>query len=222
MYGMCKAMNGIDEPQTGVLVHRRRHIVAISKLRFIVGSKSLTYEDYDSILSFIGREAMDDREQKRHILKQARALNDHPERVRAPLFWRHPFFDPQDKVQVKYELLRAREVEGVSLSEACKLYGFTRESYRHILRRFRAEGIKGLFERKRGRRGPVKATESVRAFLRGEREKQEQLSVHELIERCQRELGVSVSRRTVFRILDAEQEEADGKKKPPVDGELHE
>lgn len=164
---------------------------------------------------------MDDREQKRHILKQARALNDHPERVRAPLFSQHPFFDPQDKVQVKYELLRAREVEGVSLTEACRLYGFTRESYRHILARFRAEGIKGLFERKRGRRGPVKATESVRAFLRAERESQEHLSVQELIERCQGELGVSLSRRTVFRILDSEEEGDDGKKKPTFDGELH-
>lgn len=165
---------------------------------------------------------MDSREQKRQILKQARGLNEHPEQVRAPLFLRHPFFDPYDKVQVKYELLRAREVEGVSLTEACRRYGFTRESFRHILARFQAEGISGLFDRKRGRRGPVKATEAVRAFLRAEREKQEHPSVQQLIERCQSELGVSVSRRTVFRILDAEQEEADGKKKPPVDGEFHE
>ena len=159
---------------------------------------------------------MDERDQKRHILKEARALNDHPERVRAPLFSRHPFFDPEDKVQVKYELLRAREVERVSLKEACRLYGFTRESYRHILARFGEEGIKGLFERKRGRRGPVKATDRVRAFVRAERHEQEKLSVLKLIERCQRELGVSLSRRTVFRILDAEEDE--DKKKPISDG----
>lgn len=164
---------------------------------------------------------MDSREEKRQILKQARALNEHPEQVRAPLFSRHPFFDPYDKVQVKYELLRAREVEGVSLTEACRRYGFTRESFRHILARFQAEGISGLFDRKRGRRGPVKATEAVRAFLRAERERQDHPSVQQLIERCHSELGVNVSRRTVFRILDAEQEDADGKKKPPVDGELH-
>lgn len=160
---------------------------------------------------------MDERDRKRHILKEARALNDRPERVRAPLFLRHPFFDPEDKVQVKYELLRAREVEKVSLTEACRLYGFTRESYRHILARFREEGIKGLFERKRGRRGPVKATDRVRAFIRAERQEREGVSVRELIERCQRELGVSLSRRTVFRILDAEEEEY--KKKPISDEE---
>ena len=181
------------------------------------GAKYFTSRADSTILTSNGRAAMDEREQKRHILKEARALNDHPERVRAPLFSRHPFFDPQDKVQVKYELLRSREVEGISLTEACRLYGFTRESYRHILARFREEGVRGLFERKRGRRGPVKATERVRAFLRAERQEQEELSVAELIERCERELGVRLSRRTVFRILDAEEEE--DKKKPISDAE---
>ena len=221
MYGACQVINGIYEPVSSCLIHDRRQNAALLKSRFIYGTKALTYSLHGSILSCIGRGAMDEREQKRHFLKQARALNDHPERVRAPLFSRHRFFDPQDKVQVKYELLRAREVEGISLTEACRLYGFTRESYRHILARFRAEGIKGLFERKRGRRGPVKATEAVRVFLRAERESQEHLSVQELIERCHRELGVSLSRRTVFRILDGEEEQDDGKKKPTSDGELH-
>jgi transposase len=154
---------------------------------------------------------MNDRKQKRQVLKQARALNAHPERVRSPLFADHPFFDPEDKAQVKYEMLRAREVEGASITEACRLYGFTRESYRHILARFRQEGIVGLFERKRGRRGPLKATARVREFIRTERRRQAELSVEDLIKRCREQLGVILSRRTVFRILEAEE---GGKKKP--------
>jgi transposase len=154
---------------------------------------------------------MNDRKLKRQVLRQARALNAHPERVRAPLFADHPFFDPEDKAQVKYEMLRAREVEGASITEACRLYGFTRESYRHILARFRQEGIVGLFERKRGRRGPLKATARVREFIRTERRRQAELSVEDLIKRCREQLGVILSRRTVFRILEAEE---GGKKKP--------
>ena len=154
---------------------------------------------------------MNEREQKRRILKEARALNDHPERVRAPLFKAHPFFDPEDKAQLKYEMMRAREVEGTSLTEACRLHGFTRESYRHILARFRAEGIAGLFERKRGRRGPLKATDRVREFIRAERRRHAELSAEDLIERCREQLGVTLSRRTVFRILAVEEE---SKKKP--------
>jgi transposase len=154
---------------------------------------------------------MNDRKQKRQVLKQARALNAHPEGVRAPLFADRPFFDPEDKAQVKYEMLRAREVDGVLITVACRLYGFTRESYRHILARFRQEGIEGLFERKRGRRGPLKATDRVREFIRAERRRQAELSAGDLIERCREELGVVLSRRTVFRILEAEE----GSKKKP-------
>jgi len=154
---------------------------------------------------------MDDRERKRQILKQARAFNDHPQRVRAPLFNTHRFFDAEDKAQVKYEMLRAREVEGIPLMRACRLYGFTRESYRHILSRFHQEGMRGLFERKRGRHGPTKATARVRAFIRTQRRYQAELTVEELMERCRQELGVVLSRRTVFRILEAEEK---SKKKP--------
>ena len=84
-----------------------------------------------------GGYAMSLEKPKRKILKQARAWNPHPERVKADLFKIHPFFDPEDKVQVKYEMLRAREVEGDGLSETCSKFGFSRESYRHILERFR-------------------------------------------------------------------------------------
>ena len=152
---------------------------------------------------------MDDTDHKRNVLKQARALNAHPERVRAPLFSTHPFFDPQDKAQVKYEMLRARELEGASLGEVCRLYGFTRESFRHIRVRFHREGIRGLFDLKRGRRDALKATASVREFIRSERERQAGLSVEQLVGRCRAELGVALSRRTVFRIL----EERTGSKK---------
>lgn len=140
---------------------------------------------------------------KRKILKETRAWNPHPERVKADLFKAHPFFDPEDKVQVKYEMLRAREVEGEGLSETCLKFGFSRESYRHILERFRLEGLAGLFGHKPGRKGPVKATERVQDFIHGERSQDGSLTADELVSRCGEQCGVSLSRRTVFRILAA-------------------
>lgn len=154
---------------------------------------------------------MNPREDKRRILRQTRALNAQPERVKAALFGTHPFFDPEDKVQVKYEMLRARQLEGMEVTMACAQFGFSRESYRQILRRFREEGIPGLFGQKRGRKGPLKTTIQIREFLRAERDRQSGLSVPELIARCRDERGVALSRRTVFRIL---AEGAIGKKKP--------
>jgi len=108
---------------------------------------------------------------KREALRNTGALNTHPERVIDSLFKTHPFFDPHDKAQVKYEMLRRREVEGEQLQETCARFGFTRESFRQILERFRSEGVLGLFDRKRGRKGPVKVTEKVRSFLLREHER---------------------------------------------------
>ena len=49
---------------------------------------------------------------KRDYLAAAGALHPHPETVQAELFLRHRFFDPLDKVQVKYEMLRAHVDDG--------------------------------------------------------------------------------------------------------------
>ncbi|HZL96303.1 MAG TPA: hypothetical protein VFB99_21800, partial [Vicinamibacterales bacterium] len=48
---------------------------------------------------------------KRQFLAEAGALHTHPERVRAAVFEHYRFFDPLDKVQVKYEMLRAHALE---------------------------------------------------------------------------------------------------------------
>lgn len=144
---------------------------------------------------------MSSRDAKRRALLLARALNPHPERVRAASFLAHPFFDAEDKPQVKYEMLRLRELEASPLHQACADFGSTRESYRHLLERFRSEGMAGLFERKRGRKAPLKANDKVRQFLHREHAQTPTLPPEELARRCQRKMGVSVSRRTVYRVL---------------------
>ena len=155
---------------------------------------------------------MSKRKIKRQALKEAGALNSHAERVRDPLFETHPFFDPEDKAQVKYEMLRARELDEEQLQETCKRFGFTRESYRQILERFRSWGMFGLFDRKRGRKGPLKIDAKVRQFLQGEREKHPDCDVDDLMRRCEEETGVSLSRRSVYRVL-SESDSGEPKKK---------
>jgi transposase len=144
---------------------------------------------------------------KRQALLEAGALHADPERVRAPLFDSHPFFDPKDKAQVKYEMLRARELEGEPLEQTCRRFGFTRESYRQILERFRAEGMFGLFDRKRGRKNPLKIDNKVRMFLCNEHTRMPELGADELAARCEKETGVSLSRRSVYRVLSKLREE---------------
>ena len=152
---------------------------------------------------------MSTNQNKRRILQQAKAWNPHPDHVTVTAFKTNPFFDPEDKVQVKYEMLRAREVEKAHLTETCSKFGFSRESYRHIRQRFYMEGIAGLFGHKRGRKGPLKATEELRGFIRSEHTRDRSLTAEALAIRCYQEYGVTISRRTVFRIL----EKDDGYKK---------
>ena len=66
---------------------------------------------------------MTKRHPKRQFLEEAGALHRAPDRVRAELFERHRFFDPLDKIQVKYEMLRAHAVEGRSVGETIVVRG---------------------------------------------------------------------------------------------------
>jgi hypothetical protein len=47
-----------------------------------------------------------DRQQKRQTLRRHGTLNPQPESVTHPLFQDSEFFDPDDLLQVKYEMLR--------------------------------------------------------------------------------------------------------------------
>ena len=72
---------------------------------------------------------MPPRHLKRQFLEQSGALIRRPERVRAQVFRTDRFFDPLDKVQVKYEMLRAHAIEGRSVSAVADEFGFSRENF---------------------------------------------------------------------------------------------
>src|SRR5213594_2120147 len=68
---------------------------------------------------------------KKKALLASGTLNPHPEDVRSELF-KMDFFDPWDRAQVKYEMLRAHSVDGDPVAEACRQFGFSRESFYQI------------------------------------------------------------------------------------------
>lgn len=102
---------------------------------------------------------------KRQFLVEAGALHAHPERVRAAVFEQYRFFDPLDKVQVKYEMLRAHALEGRSVVSVAEEFGFSRETYYASLAAFEAWGISGLGDGKAGRPGPLKLTEEAARWV---------------------------------------------------------
>jgi transposase len=138
---------------------------------------------------------------KLQALERARLLHPHPDKVRSPLFERIAFFDPQDKLQVKYEMLRSHEVEEMPIQRAAELFGYTRQGFYQIQQAFREEGMAGLLEKKRGRKGPVKCTPEIVAFVARQKQADAELSGRELAERVFQEHGVQVHRRTVEKVV---------------------
>src|ERR1039458_5316059 len=70
-----------------------------------------------------------DRQQKRQSLRRHGTLNPHPEAVSHPLFHNSDFFDSDDLMQVKYEMLRQVHIDKGSISESAQAFGFSRPSF---------------------------------------------------------------------------------------------
>lgn len=143
----------------------------------------------------------DSRHPKRAFLDVAGALHAHPERVRAELFRRHRFFDPLDKVQVKYEMLRAHVIDGMAVAEASDVFGFSRQTFYTVLDAFEEWGVFGLADAQRGRRGPVKLAADDVALIETLAGGHPGLSGRAIAERLFEERGVAVHRRTIERLL---------------------
>jgi hypothetical protein len=75
---------------------------------------------------------------KIEALRSSGALNRHPEKVRNPLFTENEFFDPHDLVQLKYETVRAVEVDGHPIVQAALDFGLSRPTMRDDPRALRA------------------------------------------------------------------------------------
>ena len=141
------------------------------------------------------------RHPKREFLEAAAGLHAHPERVRAELFRRHRFFDALDKIQVKYEMLRAHALEGQSVSAAAEDFGFSRQTFYTVSQAFMEMGILGLTDEKRGRRGPVKLSNEDLTWLETVAYDDPELSGALIAKRLFEERGVAVHRRTIERFL---------------------
>jgi transposase len=134
---------------------------------------------------------------RRRILEQAGLLHPRPEAVTAPLFdGRESFFLDLDKVQVKYEMLRAHVLDGLSATAAAEQHGYSRAAFYLITAAFGEAGMRGLLDEPRGRRGPLKLTPQVLAFLAAA---DRTASGAQLASEIERRFGVSLHRRTIER-----------------------
>ena len=135
-------------------------------------------------------------------LEQAGLLHPAPEAVLGEPFRSHPqFFAAFDKVQVKYEMLRAHVVEGQSATASADAHGYSRASFYLVQAAFERSGMVGLLDERPGRRGPVKLSPEVLGFLQARHRERPGASGAELAAELEAALGVRVHRRTVEKAL---------------------
>ncbi|MFH1436968.1 MAG: helix-turn-helix domain containing protein [Pseudomonadota bacterium] len=142
---------------------------------------------------------MRQKQSKRQFLEEAGAWNTNARNIDSSLFAQSDFFDPRDKVQVKYEMLRLHYVDGVTVLSASRLFGYSRESFYAALEALSREGIVGLADRLRGPKTPRKLTAQVQQFLHREIQKDPSVSGARLAERVKKKLGVSIHKRSIER-----------------------
>jgi len=137
---------------------------------------------------------------KKKVLREAGTLNPHPEDVRSALFTME-FFDAWDRAQVKYEMLRAHSVDGDAVADACRQFGFSRESFYQIQQAFGEKGFLSFLPGKRGRKGPVKLRGEVLAFVLEQKKQHPDFDPAHVAALIQQRYGTEIHRTTIMRGL---------------------
>ena len=128
-------------------------------------------------------------------LEQAGLVHPRAGAVTAPLFRSAGFFLPADKVQVKYEMLRAHLAGHVPVTAAAAAHGYSRAAFYLVAASFEQAGMAGLLDERRGRRGPVKLGPEITEFIRSA----PPASGAALAEQVEARFGVVLHRRTIER-----------------------
>ncbi len=127
---------------------------------------------------------------RRRSLEATGLVHPNPAAVTAALFETlHPFFLAEDKVQVKYEMLRAHVVDGVSVTASAAEHGYSRAAFYLVSAAFSETGMAGLIDERRGRRGPVKLSPEIVALITSA---DPEHSAADLVEEISLRFGVSL------------------------------
>jgi transposase len=143
----------------------------------------------------------DPRQTKRSLLRQQGILNPRPEQVQHENFHHNEFFDPEDLLQVKYEMLRHVDVDKQPVSEAAKVFGFSRPSFYQAQAAFQQAGFAGLLPQKRGPRSGHKLTGELMQFVMQLRAAEPDVPTSQLAQRVAKRFGVLVHPRSIDRQL---------------------
>lgn len=140
--------------------------------------------------------------QRQQALIACGAAHPHPQAVSDPLFRDSAFFDPNDLVQVKYEMLRSVQLGTRQVVQAAEAFGFSRPVFYVTREQFNRQGLPGLLPRKRGPKQPHKLNDAALAVLaEAIHEKQRMLTGAELALLLAQRCGIQAHPRSIIRRL---------------------
>jgi transposase len=144
---------------------------------------------------------------RRHLQRQQAlialgAVHPHPHAVSDPLFRDSAFFDPNDLVQVKYEMLRSVQEGKYRAAQAAEVFGLSRPVFYVTRDLFNCEGLAGLLPHKRGPKQPHKLNDEILAVLANAvHERERMLSGEELALLLEQQCGIHAHPRSIIRRL---------------------
>ena len=108
---------------------------------------------------------MENDEHRARRLKKEGTLHPYPDRVRSDLIAKFRFFDANDLMQMKYEMLRSVSVDQQPIAKAAYTFGLSRVAYYHAQKQYQQHGLAGLLPHRRGPKRPHKFTPEVMSFI---------------------------------------------------------
>ena len=138
---------------------------------------------------------------KRDALRRSGALNPHPDVVVDPLFRTGDFFDPDDLIQVKYEMLRRVKVDKQPVSQSASAFGLSRPTFYQAEEDFQRDGLAGLLPEKRGPRHGHKLTADVLDFVVQLRASDPSIRLLAVVAAIQKRFAITVHPRSIERAL---------------------
>lgn len=145
---------------------------------------------------------------KARALQESRTLNPRPDVVSDERFASSEFFDARDLVQVKYEMVRRVEADGVPVTEAAATFGLSRQTYYQAAAALAEGGPAALVPGKPGPKGPRKLTDEVVDHIERLLADDPALRPADLAGMVEQRFGVTVHPRSVERALDRRRREA--------------
>ncbi len=145
---------------------------------------------------------MSENETKKYYLKKEGCLNKNASGIKAELFNNGSnFFDKNDLVQARYEMLRCVEKDGYAINAASEMFGVSRISFYKTKKAFEEKGIYGLLPEKKGPKRPHKLTDHVLHFIEGEKEAKPDLKANELADKVRQTFNLKIHPRTIEKAL---------------------